>query len=29
MTTGFSLASYQDALDYLFARTTGGFNFGL
>jgi len=29
MTTGFSLASYQDALDYLFARTTGGFKFGL
>jgi dihydrofolate synthase/folylpolyglutamate synthase len=24
-----SLASYQDALDYLFARTTGGFKFGL
>jgi len=29
MTTGFSLASYHDALDYLFARTTGGFKFGL
>jgi dihydrofolate synthase/folylpolyglutamate synthase len=29
MTNGFSLASYQDALDYLFARTTGGFKFGL
>jgi dihydrofolate synthase/folylpolyglutamate synthase len=24
-----SLATYQDALDYLFARTTGGFKFGL
>ena len=24
-----SLANYQDALDYLFARTTGGFKFGL
>jgi dihydrofolate synthase/folylpolyglutamate synthase len=29
MTAGFSLASYHDALDYLFARTTGGFKFGL
>jgi dihydrofolate synthase/folylpolyglutamate synthase len=29
MTKGLSLASYQDALDYLFARTTGGFKFGL
>jgi dihydrofolate synthase/folylpolyglutamate synthase len=29
MTKTLSLASYQDALDYLFARTTGGFKFGL
>lgn len=29
MTKGLSLASYHDALDYLFARTTGGFKFGL
>jgi dihydrofolate synthase/folylpolyglutamate synthase len=29
MTKGLSLAGYQDALDYLFARTTGGFKFGL
>jgi dihydrofolate synthase/folylpolyglutamate synthase len=29
MTKGPSLASYHDALDYLFARTTGGFKFGL
>jgi dihydrofolate synthase / folylpolyglutamate synthase len=29
MTKGLSLASYRDALDYLFARTTGGFKFGL
>jgi dihydrofolate synthase/folylpolyglutamate synthase len=26
---GASLAGYRDALDYLFARTTGGFKFGL
>jgi len=24
-----SLATYKDALDFLFARTTGGFKFGL
>jgi dihydrofolate synthase / folylpolyglutamate synthase len=29
MTKGLSLANYRDALDYLFARTTGGFKFGL
>jgi dihydrofolate synthase/folylpolyglutamate synthase len=29
MTKGLSLANYQDALEYLFARTTGGFKFGL
>lgn len=29
MTRGLSLANYHDALDYLFARTTGGFKFGL
>src|SRR5256885_217703 len=29
MTAGFSVANYHDALDYLFARTTGGFKFGL
>jgi dihydrofolate synthase / folylpolyglutamate synthase len=29
MMRGLSLANYQDALEYLFARTTGGFKFGL
>jgi len=29
MTRGLSLANYHDALEYLFARTTGGFKFGL
>jgi dihydrofolate synthase/folylpolyglutamate synthase len=29
VTQDVSLANYRDALDYLFARTTGGFKFGL